>query len=186
MCIYIYIYIHVYIYIYIYIYIVSYTIYYICIYIYRHTDTRMYIHVHVHVHIHILIYIYIYVYIYTYIYMYTYINMYMYMYIYIYIHIYIIIYESFLFARSPCRAAWVVPKIPEGSISNVIGREVWEEGEAPRVLIKQEQDPPTNVGEFSRSNQKPFPGHPPSARSAFEIIVVVVAMNRCNLANKVY
>ena len=107
--------------------------------------------------------------------MYTYINMYMYMYIYIYIHIYIIIYESFLFARSPCRAAWVVPKIPEGSISNVIGREVWEEGEAPRVLIKQEQDPPTNVGEFSRSNQKPFPGHPPSARSACEVIVSTIA-----------
>ena len=108
--------------------------------------------------------------------MYTYINMYMYMYIYIYIyiHVYIIIYESFLFARSPCRAAWVVPKIPEGSISNVIGREVWEEGEAPRVLIKQEQDPPTNVGEFSRSNQKPFPGHPPSARSAFEVTVAAI------------
>ena len=106
--------------------------------------------------------------------MYTYINMYMYMYIYIYIHIYIIIYESFLFARSPCRAAWVVPKIPEGSISNVIGREVWEEGEAPRVLIKQEQDPPTNVGEFTRSNQKPFPGHPPSARSAFEVTVAAI------------
>ena len=86
------------------------------------------------------------------------------------------IYESFLFARSPCRAAWVVPKIPEGSISNVIGREVWEEGEAPRVLIKQEQDPPTNVGEFSRSNQKPFPGHPPSARSAFEVIVLVIVI----------
>ena len=68
------------------------------------------------------------------------------MYIYIYIHIYIIIYESFLFARSPCRAAWVVPNIPEGSISNVIGREVWEEGEAPRVLIIQRENSPHECG----------------------------------------
>ena len=78
--------------------------------------------------------------------MYTYINMYMYMYIHIYIHIYIIIYESFLFARSPCRAAWVVPKIPEGSISNVIGREVWEEGEAPRALIIPRENSPHESG----------------------------------------
>ena len=72
----------------------------------------------------------------------------MYMYIYIYIHIDIIIHESFLFARSLCRVAWVVPKIPEGSISDLIGREVWEEGEAPRALIKQEQDPPRMWGSF--------------------------------------
>ena len=91
--------------------------------------------------------------------MYTYINMYMYMYIYIYIHIYIIIYESFLFARSPFRAAWVVPKIPEGSISNVIGREVWEEGEAPRVLIKQEQDPPTKWGSLQDPTKSRTPIH---------------------------
>ena len=49
----------------------------------------------------------------------------------------------------PCSqdvVAWVVPKIPEGSSSDVIGREVWEEGEAHRVLIKQEQDPPHECG----------------------------------------
>ena len=80
-----------------------------------------------------------------------------------------------MFARSLCRVAWVVPKIPEGSISDVIGREVCEEGEAPRALIKQEQDPPTNVGEFSRSNQKPHSGHPPSARSAIEVIIIIIA-----------
>ena len=89
--------------------------------------------------------------------MYTYINIYMYMYIYIYIHIYIIIYESFLFARSPCRAAWVVPKIPEGSISNVIGREVWEEGEAPRALIIQRENSPHECGGVFKIQPKAVP-----------------------------
>ena len=143
--------------------------------IHTHTDTRIYIHVHIHVRIDINIVIYIYVYIYIYIY--TYIYIYMFRYIYIYIHFYDIIYECcVVVARCLCRVAWVVPKIPEGSISEVIGREVWEEGEARRALIKQEQDPPTNVGEFSRSNQKPHSGQPPSAQSAIEIIVVAVVV----------
>ena len=68
-------------------------------------------------------------------------------YIYIYIHFYDIIYECcVVVARCLCRAAWVVPKIPEGSISDVIGREVWEEGEAPRALIIQRENSPHESG----------------------------------------